>query len=102
MSVCVGQSLRQPLQREAPLERFAHFLARQPVGDDLAAQHLAEQPRAAARRVALLARAAVARAHGAALGRAALAHADAVLGGAREAVAFLLRKANLVVSVTGL
>src|SRR5688572_26650750 len=74
---------------EAPVERLAHLGARPAVGDHLAAQHLGEQARAAARRIALLVRGAVARTHGAAASAAALSHADAVLGGAREAVADL-------------
>ncbi len=75
------------LAGEAQVERLLHLLALPAVGDHLAAQHLVEQPAAAARRIAFFAGRAVARAHGAALGRAALAHADAALGGAREAVA---------------
>src|SRR5258706_11127956 len=89
---------------EAPVERFLPLLARPAVLDHLAAQHLGEQARAAARGVALLAGCAVARAHGGAARRAALAHADAVLGGADEAVADLaperkdgLRRRRLVI-----
>src|SRR6185503_13834534 len=82
-----GAVARAALAGEAPLEGLAHVVAAPAFGDELAAQHLLQQPRAAARGVALLARAAVARAHGAALRRAALAHADAALGSASEAVA---------------
>ncbi len=75
------------LAGEAPRERVLHLLAAPARGDHLAAQHLVEQAAAAARGVALFLGGAVARAHGAALGRAALAHADAALGGAQETVA---------------
>src|SRR6478752_5118330 len=80
---------RATLAGEAPLQRVLDRLARPAIGDHLAAQHLGEQPRAAARRVALLARRAVARAHRAAPLGAALAHADAALELAAEAVADL-------------
>src|SRR5688572_5129123 len=77
------------LAAQARLEGFLHVLASPALGDDLAAQHLGEEASAAARRVAFLARAAVARAHGAALLGAALAHADAVLRGAHETAAHI-------------
>src|SRR6185503_4671659 len=74
------------LAPEAPLERLFDFLALPAGRDELAAQHFGEQARAAAGRVALFARAAVTRAHGAALGRAALPHPNAVPHRAHEAV----------------
>src|SRR4051812_45599034 len=77
------------LAAEARIKRLAHVLALPAVGDHFAAQHLVQQPAATARRIALFLGAAVARAHGAAARRAALTHADAVLRGAREAVAYL-------------
>src|SRR4051812_6308848 len=75
------------LAAEAPLERIFHFLALPAVLDQLATQHLAEEARTAARRVALLAGATVARAHGAAFGGAALSHADTVPHRACETIA---------------
>src|SRR3989442_9630642 len=90
------------LAAEAPVERVFHFLALPAVGDELAAQHLSEKPRAAARGVALLARAAVARAHGAAFRGAALPHADATPDGSSETVPLLAGEGKLCLESHGL
>ena len=94
MSVCVGQSLRQPLQaRHISSASFTSSLCQPSVITSPRSISFSSRA-AAARRVALLPRRAVARAHGAALGRAALAHADAALGGAREAVALVAEEGH--------
>src|SRR5262249_61646415 len=65
------------LAAEAEVERLLDRRALPAVGDRAAVQHLEQQPRAAARRIALLAARHVARAHHAVLAVAAAARADA-------------------------
>ena len=80
--------VRAPLAGQAQVERVIDLAALPAVGDDLAAQHLEEQPRAPARRVLLLARDHVARAHHAlGVGLAALSDADAAQRRVREVAA---------------
>ena len=72
---------------QAQVQRFTHGLTAPAVLDDFAAEHFAEQSRAAARRKAFFPRCAITRAHHAAFVGAALAHADAALDRAVEALA---------------
>ena len=103
MSVCVGQSLRQPLQaRHQSSASFTSSLC-QPSVITSPRSISAQQPRAAARRVALLARGAVARAHGAArLGSGTCPCRCSARLRARSRRRSSLRKASALASVTGL
>lgn len=66
-----------PLAREAQVERLLDALVPPTVGDDVGFEHLEQDARPPPRRVPLVLRGHVARAHGAALAAAAEAHTDA-------------------------
>jgi GNAT superfamily N-acetyltransferase len=69
---------RAPLAGQAEVESVLDLIRLPAVGDDLALEHLEQQPGAATRRVLLLTRDHVARAHhGRGIGDAALAYPDA-------------------------
>ena len=84
------------LAGQAQVERLADLGRAPAVGDQVAADHLEQQPGAAARRVLLLAGGLVARAHHGAGAVAALADPDAAAGGLGE-VAAVVRVARATV-----